>query len=84
MRMDHDVNKRTESSDMDVDVVQKPIKEESKEEAPASKKEAATERVDEEKEAPVAVKKEPVKDWPMRNIAEPHDHDVLYGRGGEF
>ena len=20
--------------------------------------------------------------WPMKNIAEPHDHDVLYGRGG--
>jgi hypothetical protein len=22
-------------------------------------------------------------DWPLRNIKEPHDNDVLYGRGGE-
>ena len=22
-------------------------------------------------------------DWPIRDIKEPHDHDVLYGRGGE-
>jgi hypothetical protein len=22
-------------------------------------------------------------DWPIRDIKEPHDNDVLYGRGGE-
>ena len=33
-----------------------------------------------------ATKAEPPKkkftDWPLKNIADPHDHDVLYGRGG--
>jgi hypothetical protein len=27
---------------------------------------------------------ESYKDWPMKNIREPHDHDVLYGRGGTY
>lgn len=22
-------------------------------------------------------------DWPLKNIADPHAHDVLYGRGGK-
>jgi len=22
-------------------------------------------------------------DWPVRNIKEPHNNDILYGRGGE-
>ena len=28
-------------------------------------------------------KSEP-KDWPMRDIKEPGDNDVLFGRGGEY
>lgn len=24
------------------------------------------------------------KDWPMKDISEPHENDVLYGRGGRF
>lgn len=27
-------------------------------------------------------KKTPVKNWPLRDVKEPHDNDVLYGRGG--
>ena len=27
-------------------------------------------------------KKKKYTDWPFKNIKEPHDHDVLYGRGG--
>jgi len=26
--------------------------------------------------------REKYKDWPLRNIKEPHDNDVMYGRGG--
>ena len=29
-------------------------------------------------------RKEKYKDWPMKNIDEPHNNDVLYGRGGEY
>jgi hypothetical protein len=31
---------------------------------------------------PSSIKK--YTDWPIREIREPHDNDVLYGRGGEF
>lgn len=44
------------------------------------KKEDAAEPEEEIKEAP---KKTKVVDWPLRDIAEPHPNDVLYGRGGE-
>ena len=39
----------------------------------------------EEKSADVEEKeaaKKKYENWPMKNISEPHDHDVLYGRGG--
>jgi hypothetical protein len=47
-----------------------------------SKKEDAVETEKEgiKEEAP---KKTKVVDWPLRDIAEPHPNDVLYGRGGE-
>jgi hypothetical protein len=47
-----------------------------------SKKEdaAETEKEGIKVEAP---KKTKVVDWPLRDIAEPHPNDVLYGRGGE-
>jgi hypothetical protein len=43
-----------------------------------SKKEEAAE---EKEELP---KKTKVVDWPLRDIADPHPNDVLYGRGGEY
>jgi hypothetical protein len=51
-----------------------------------SKKEdaAETEQEQEEKEeSKEEPKKTKVVDWPLRDIAEPHPNDVLYGRGGE-
>lgn len=30
-----------------------------------------------------ATQKKKYTDWPVREIREPHDNDVLYGRGGE-
>lgn len=38
-----------------------------------------TESGDKKKEKP---KKKKYTDWPLKGIKEPHDHDVLYGRGG--
>lgn len=31
-----------------------------------------------------AENKSKMVDWPLREIKEPHDNDVLYGRGGEY
>jgi len=43
---------------------------------------------DEKKDDGGAAKKESntkkYVDWPVRNIKEPHNNDVLYGRGGEY
>jgi hypothetical protein len=47
-----------------------------------SKKEdaAETEKKEIKDEAP---RKTKIVDWPLRDIAEPHPNDVMYGRGGE-
>jgi hypothetical protein len=37
---------------------------------------------EEEKKKRDAELREKYKDWPLRNIKEPHDNDVMYGRGG--
>jgi hypothetical protein len=47
-----------------------------------SKKEDAAETEEEEKEE--LPKKTKIVDWPLRDIAEPHPNDVMYGRGGEY
>ena len=53
--------------------------------APPSESNAEEEKK-EEKPQPSAEEQEAAKkkyeNWPMKNISEPHDHDVLYGRGG--
>jgi hypothetical protein len=38
----------------------------------------------EKKKQEEAELREKYKDWPLKNIEEPHDNDVLYGRGGKF
>jgi hypothetical protein len=48
----------------------------------SKKEEAAEEEKEESKEE--LLKKTKVVDWPLRDIAEPHPNDVLYGRGGEY
>jgi len=37
----------------------------------------------EEKRKEEAALREKYKDWPLKDIEEPHPHDVLYGRGGK-
>jgi hypothetical protein len=37
---------------------------------------------EEEKKKSDAELREKFKDWPLRNIKEPHENDVMYGRGG--
>ena len=54
-----------------------------KEKAAADEKEKAAADAKAKAEAE-AKRKEKYKDWPMKNIVEPHENDVLYGRGGEF
>jgi hypothetical protein len=44
------------------------------------KQEEDAEMEDTENEVKPKTKK--YTDWPLKNIKEPHDHDVLYGRGG--
>jgi hypothetical protein len=46
----------------------------------AKKEDVAEEKEGMKAEAP---RKYKVVDWPLRDIAEPHPNDVLYGRGGE-
>jgi hypothetical protein len=48
-----------------------------------SKKEEAAKDEKEEKIKKELPKKTKVVDWPLKDIAEPHPNDVLYGRGGE-
>lgn len=56
------------------------------EEAVESKEEPKVEKDEaKEKEAPEKKEKSPKKktqNWPLREIKEPHENDVLYGRGG--
>ena len=57
----------------------------SKEEDVDVKKDAKDEEMhdaDDEKPEPEKPKKKKYTDWPLRDIKEPHEHDVLYGRGG--
>lgn len=44
--------------------------------------EKLTEEEEEAKKQREAELKEKYKDWPVKNIKEPHDNDVMYGRGG--
>jgi hypothetical protein len=50
---------------------------------PAESPEKQIELTAEEKQRKDKEHKEKYKDWPMKNIEEPHDNDVLYGRGGK-
>ena len=46
------------------------------------KDEEALKEDEETKKKREAELKEKYKDWPLRGIKEPHDNDVMYGRGG--
>jgi hypothetical protein len=59
------------------------IKKEDGDDDDYSKKEEAVEEEKEEKIKKELPKKTKVVDWPLKDIAEPHPNDVLYGRGGE-
>lgn len=48
--------------------------------APDKKKDSNDSAAEEKKET--TVKKTRTEDWPLRDIKDPHDNDVLYGRGG--
>jgi hypothetical protein len=45
------------------------------------KEEGEQENVDENKDG-AKPKKKKYENWPLRDIKEPHENDVLYGRGG--
>lgn len=50
--------------------------------AAAVEEKKLTPEEEEEKKKRDAELREKYKDWPMRNIKEPHENDVMYGRGG--
>jgi hypothetical protein len=58
------------SSDVEIEVKEsEDVEEEKKDDCAAATGEAAS-------------KKKKTVDWPLKGIQEPHEHDVLYGRGG--
>jgi hypothetical protein len=58
-------------------------KEEKKEEdSKEEKKEDVSEESEEEKKKKQEELRKKYANWPLRNIKDPHDNDVMYGRGG--
>lgn len=47
-------------------------------------KPALTKEEEERQQQELEALREKYKDWPMKSIEEPHDNDVLYGRGGKL
>jgi hypothetical protein len=90
-----DLGDREESSELNVHVVEEnkitpaeEKKDESNEDAVEERNEepqaSEEEKVKQEEKEETAEDLEKYKDWPLRDIKEPHDNDVLYGRGGEL
>jgi hypothetical protein len=54
------------------------------EEGPKEPEKSEEEKMQEEEEEKkrIAELKKKYADWPLRDIKEPHEHDVMYGRGG--
>lgn len=69
-----------QSENMSVETAEKEkdadIKKENKKDEEMNDGDASTEKKEEKP------KKKKHTDWPLKDIKEPHEHDVLYGRGG--
>merc|ERR1711933_102442 len=73
--------KKDDNSDVETDAVddsgsskEDTMTKEEKDKETKEKEEAEKKRIEELKEK--------YKDWPLKGIKEPHDNDVMYGRGG--
>jgi len=53
-----------------------------KDNRPQEEKDKEAKEKEEREKIRIEELKEKYKDWPVRNITEPHENDVMYGRGG--
>ena len=74
--------KEAPPSEDNADDEKKEEEDDSNEEKDEESKEVNEEEEKRKKEEEEALR-EKYKDWPMKNISEVHDNDVLYGRGGK-
>lgn len=74
-KMDDDDENKDDDNDDDVE-------KEEEDEASKQKREAEENAKAEAEIKRIAELKKKYADWPLRNIKEPHENDVMYGRGG--
>jgi len=70
------------SSDMDDEDIDNVNSSEAEDTRPPVEEKKLTPEEEEAKKKRDAELREKYKDWPLKNIKEPHENDVMYGRGG--